>query len=35
MKVLRENVIEELGLSKPPEITDVAFNTITHKANVS
>jgi major membrane immunogen (membrane-anchored lipoprotein) len=25
-KVLREQVIDELGLSKPPQITDVAFN---------
>lgn len=34
-KVLREKVIDELGLSKPPQITDMAHNTITDKANIS
>lgn len=28
-------MIDELGLSKPPQITDVAYNTITDKANIS
>jgi hypothetical protein len=35
LKVLREQIIDELGLSKPPQIVDTAFNTITEKVNIS
>ena len=35
LKVLREQVIDELGLSKPPQLVDLAFNTITQKSNIS
>lgn len=35
LKVLREQVIEELGLAKPPQIVDAAFNTIADKAKIS
>ena len=35
LKVLREQVVDELGLSKPPQITDAAYNTITDKDDIS
>lgn len=35
LKVLREQVIDELGLSKPPQLVDLAFNSITQKSNIS